>query len=431
MTINIENGTISCPCCCGAESLRKSQHEHLSYVCNACGVHFSEAVFARHEHFEFNGITCRAANQGKIAVSLPISSVESIPFEELQTIEFDAEFWSNAKSVTFFREILKRLDLGKSIAVQVPLLLKKGDGSVKIPMEWKCAVGFHWEAFFCFAHSLGCRSIVRKTINSTFGASNTNQCVNMQVLSKRDRYSLSVVMPVYNEHGTFLETFHKVEKKLKSLSGFNYEFIIIESASTDGTDMLVKEIEGKDGVTVIWQTSPRGKGAAVREGLDRATGDIVFIQDADDEYDVKDYDQLIAHLTQLRGAFVLGARDTSDWRMRAFEGNSFSSFIYNVGHIIFTRYLNFLIGTKLKDPFTMYKVFFRDCLHNTSLVCNRFDFDHELVIKLVRKGFIPDELQVAYTSRSHDDGKKVSILKDAVFWVTTDLKLRFSKLEKN
>jgi len=87
-----------------------------------------------------------------------------------------------------------------------------------------------------------------------------------------------------------------------------------------------------------------------------------------------------------------------------------------------------MYGQRIRDPFTMYNVFRRDCLHGLKFECNRFDFDFELVIKLVRKGYVPLEIPVNYWSRSLKQGKKVSVIKDPITWLWALIRFRFSRL---
>jgi glycosyltransferase involved in cell wall biosynthesis len=191
---------------------------------------------------------------------------------------------------------------------------------------------------------------------------------------------------------------------------------------------LVERYENTPGVIVIFEDRPRGKGSAVRAGLKRARGTIVLIQDADTEYDVDDYDALLEPILQYRRAFVLGSRHMGTWKMRRFADQPTVSAFFNFGHVIFRTALNLLYRQKLDDPFTMYKVFRRDCLHRLKLECNRFDFDFELVIKLLRKGYVPLEVPVNYTSRSFTEGKKVSAFRDPITWLRALVKYRFGSI---
>ncbi|HSW71121.1 MAG TPA: glycosyltransferase family 2 protein, partial [Gammaproteobacteria bacterium] len=97
----------------------------------------------------------------------------------------------------------------------------------------------------------------------------------------------------------------------------------------------------------------------------------------------------------------------------------------NFGHWCFTALINILYGLRLKDPFTMYKVFRADCLHGLKFKCNRFDFDCELLIKLVKNGYRPIEIPVNYRSRSFKEGKKVRVFRDPLTWLKTIIMNRF------
>ena len=237
---------------------------------------------------------------------------------------------------------------------------------------------------------------------------------------------LSIVMPAFNERATFEQTLNAVLEK--DCAGVDKEIVIVESNSTDGTRELVRKYEGRPGVTVILEDRPRGKGAAVRTGLARATGTLVLIQDADSEYDVNDYDALLEPLLTYRRAFVLGSRHMGRWKMRKFADQPGISAFFNFGHVLFRSALNVIYRQHIKDPFTMYKVFRRDCLHGLKLECNRFDFDFELVIKLLRKGYVPLEVPVNYASRSFRDGKKVSAWRDPLTWIRALVKYRFASI---
>lgn len=251
--------------------------------------------------------------------------------------------------------------------------------------------------------------------------------ISAHVGSQRDRPLLSIIMPVFNERATFNEAIERV--LAKDIPGIDKRILIVESNSTDGTKDLVAAYEGHENIDIIWQPAPKGKGHAVREGLAAATGDMILIQDADLEYDVNDYDALIEELRSWRASFVLGSRHTGERKIRKFYDTPFIADLFNVGHIFFTGLLNLLLQADIKDPFTMYKVFYRDCVHGLNFRCKRFDFDHELVVKLYRKGFHPIEIPVNYAARSFSEGKKVSILRDGMTWILTDFQLVREPLE--
>jgi hypothetical protein len=153
-----------------------------------------------------------------------------------------------------------------------------------------------------------------------------------------------------------------------------------------------------------------------------------MIQDADLEYDLNDYDSLLEPLVNNRALFVLGARHGGRWKMRQFTEQQGLSTFLNAGHVFFTTLINVLYRQQMSDPFTMFKLFRRDCLYGLEFACRRFDFDHELVIKLVRKGYRPLEIPVNYRSRSFKEGKKVRLIWDPLTWLWIDFKLRFTPL---
>jgi hypothetical protein len=237
---------------------------------------------------------------------------------------------------------------------------------------------------------------------------------------------VSIIVPVFNERATVGEMMHGL--MAKQLPGMRKEIIIVESNSTDGSRELVRGYEGHPDIKLLLQPAPRGKGHAVREGLRAATGDIVMIQDADLEYDFDDYDGLLAPIDHWQSMFVLGSRHHGGWKMRQFTDDPVAALVMNFGHSFFRSLINVALRTSIADPFTMFKVFRRDALHGLDFVCNRFDFDIELLMKLVRKGYVPLELPVNYASRSFAEGKKVSVTRDGLTWIWTILKARCSPI---
>jgi hypothetical protein len=238
----------------------------------------------------------------------------------------------------------------------------------------------------------------------------------------------SIVVPVFNEKETFPELMRGLLGKRLDHLGLQREIILVESNSTDGTRDQVAAFATTPGVKILWQGRPRGKGHAVREGFAAATGDIVLIQDADLEYDLDDYDVLLEPLLRDEAAFVLGSRHSGRVRMRQFTNQRLLGTVLDTAHLFFTGLINGLYGQNMKDPFTMFKVFRRDCLFGLDFECNRFDFDHELLIKLVLKGYRPLEIPVNYRSRSFKQGKKIRFFRDPPTWIAADLKYRLRPL---
>jgi glycosyltransferase involved in cell wall biosynthesis/SAM-dependent methyltransferase len=239
--------------------------------------------------------------------------------------------------------------------------------------------------------------------------------------------TLSVIVPAFNE----VKTFDLLMQALlhKSIPNLELEIIVVESNSTDGTRELALKYADHQRVKLILEDSPLGKGHAVRRGLMAASGQYVLIQDADLEYDLEDYDSLLEPLLAGRCAFVLGSRHggTNTWKIRRFTQQPVLGTFLNLGHYIFATILNLLLFTRLRDPFTMFKVFRRDCLYGLEFKCNRFDFDIELLMKLVRKGYRPIELPVNYRSRSFKEGKKVRIFRDPLTWLKALIWLSFCR----
>ncbi|GAC1461249.1 MAG: hypothetical protein PVSMB8_15870 [Vulcanimicrobiaceae bacterium] len=193
------------------------------------------------------------------------------------------------------------------------------------------------------------------------------------------RPRLSVIVPVYNERATFREVMDRLVAK--QIDGLDIEIIVVESNSTDGSRDEVISFAAHPRITVVLQDRPSGKGNAVRAGLERATGDIVLFQDADLEYEVDDYDDLVRPICMYQRNFVIGSRHVkgSAWKIRDFNDAPLLSQVFNVGHVAFLGLLNGIYGQSLDDPFSMFKVFRRDCIAGLDFECNRFDFDFEIV----------------------------------------------------
>ncbi|MDR3377122.1 MAG: glycosyltransferase [Verrucomicrobiae bacterium] len=247
--------------------------------------------------------------------------------------------------------------------------------------------------------------------------------------ARRPQPVLSVIVPAYNEMKTFATLMDSLLRK--EVPGLQMEIIIVESNSTDGTREAALKFQGHPRVKLVLEEEPRGKGHAVRSGLQAATGDYVLIQDADLEYDLEDYDVLLEQLLAGRSAFVLGSRHGGrhGLKMRQFAGQYGLSLFLNVGHWFFATLINLLFWQRLRDPFTMFKIFRRDCLYGLEFKCNRFDFDFELLIKLIRKGYQPTELPVNYRSRSFKEGKKVRMFRDPLTWLAVLADLRWMKFD--
>ncbi len=244
----------------------------------------------------------------------------------------------------------------------------------------------------------------------------------------RERKVLSVIVPVFNEAGTVAELLDRL--LAHPLGRLDLEVVIVESRSTDGSREIVSRYAADPRVRLVLEDRPRGKGHAVRAGFAAMTGDFVLIQDADLEYDLEDYDALLEPLLAGREAFVMGSRHGGrSWKIRSFGGQPVQAFVMNLGHWFFAAVVYALYGLALQDPVTMFKVFRRDCLYGLTFECNRFDFDFELLLKLVRKGYRPVEIPVNYRSRSFAEGKKVSMWRDPWTWMRALVKYRLTVID--
>jgi glycosyltransferase involved in cell wall biosynthesis len=241
--------------------------------------------------------------------------------------------------------------------------------------------------------------------------------------------SLSVIMPVYNEASTFEALLKKV---LAVRLPLKKEIIIIESNSTDGTRGIARKYQRmkglRDGIRVIYEQKPGGKGIAVRKGLKIARGDLVLIQDGDLEYDPKEYPLLIRPFLKENAQVVFGSRHLGmkKWKIRSYTKERAFAFFLNLGHVLYTSLFNILYGTDMTDPATMYKVFRRDLIRGVRFRTSGFDFDWELTAKLVKRGSRIREVAVSYRSRGRAEGKKIRFFRDGIRVFMAIIRFRLS-----
>ena len=203
---------------------------------------------------------------------------------------------------------------------------------------------------------------------------------------------LSVIVPVFNEAKSIREILEKISAVL-----IDKEIIVVDDASTDGTDRILRELHLKN-LKVIHHTSNRGKGAAFLTGLDNATGDYVVIQDADLEYDPSDYLKLFEAIKDEKADFVLGVR---------FKGGHQGLFIHRMGNKFLTWTFNVLFGVRLNDYATCYKLARRHTFEALNLKGRGFDIDVEIISKVVKKRLRLSEIPVEYFPRTYKQGKKI------------------------
>ncbi|MCX5809085.1 MAG: glycosyltransferase family 2 protein [Proteobacteria bacterium] len=261
---------------------------------------------------------------------------------------------------------------------------------------------------------------------------------------------LSIVIPAYNERNFIEEVVRRVMD-----APYDKEIIIVDDGSTDGTREILKKIancelriancelrkdrtgepanrrigveeqrtesrEHLNEVKVIFHEKNMGKGGAVRNGVSAAKGDIIIIQDADLEYDPKDYPRLLEPILEGKADVVYGSR---------FLGgpHRVHYFWHYVGNMLITLVSNMSTDLNLTDMETGYKVFKREVFQGIEIKSNRFGFEPEITAKVARKGCVIYEVPISYYGRSYEEGKKIT-WKDGVKAVFTILKYKwFSK----
>jgi glycosyltransferase involved in cell wall biosynthesis len=223
---------------------------------------------------------------------------------------------------------------------------------------------------------------------------------------------LSVIIPVYNEVGNIEEILRRVKATNKA-----DEILVVDDGSQDGTRDILKNLDGKDTVRVILHEKNQGKGAAVRTGMDSARGEILLIQDADLEYDPRDYATLLQPLDEGIADVVYGSRFLGGPRRVAM-------YWHMVANKMLTFMTNILYNTILSDMETGYKVFRRKVVDGMKLRSKRFDFEPEFTAKVLKRHYRIYEVPISFNPRDYSQGKKIK-LKDAFEAVWTLLKYRF------
>jgi glycosyltransferase involved in cell wall biosynthesis len=226
--------------------------------------------------------------------------------------------------------------------------------------------------------------------------------------------TLTVIVPVYNERATVAEIVRRVRAAEVPLT---VDVVVVDDGSDDGTDKVLAAIEDST-VRVVTHEKNKGKGAAIRTGLEHARGDLVVIQDADLEYDPDDWPRLLEPVLKHKAVVVYGSRFTGERKNMLplhWLGNRFLSLVTNV-----------LYSSTLSDMETCYKLFDRRVLDGVTVVSNRFDFEPEITAKVLRRGYRIYEVPISYAGREVDEGKKIT-WRDGIGALKALVKYRFTR----
>ncbi len=231
----------------------------------------------------------------------------------------------------------------------------------------------------------------------------------------RTDYTLSVLMPVYNEVKTLIEIIERVREV-----EVPKEIVLVDDGSTDGTrDLLRDKVEGQyPDVRVFYHEKNRGKGAAVRTAIEKCTGDFVIIQDADLEYDPREYFVLLEPILDGRADVVFGSRFLGGGAHRV------HLFWHRVINGMLTTLSNMMTNLNLTDMEVCYKVFKAEVIKGIRLRSNRFEFEPEITAKVAKKRCRVYEVPISYSGRDYEEGKKIG-WRDGVQALWTIFKYKF------
>ncbi len=227
---------------------------------------------------------------------------------------------------------------------------------------------------------------------------------------------LSIIIPIYNEKKTIQALIEKVRRA--DVLGLSKELILVDDGSDDGTRDILKKINN---AKVFFHETNKGKGAAVRTGLQHARGDIVLIQDADLEYDPNDYSALLAPLIAKKTDVVYGSRFV---KSKMFPKNMY--YTHCLGNMVLTGMTNMLYSANLSDMETCYKAMRKEAVKGLELSSVGYDIEPELTAKILKKGISIHEVPIQFEPRSFEEGKKIN-WKDGLAAAWTLVKYRFKE----
>lgn len=226
---------------------------------------------------------------------------------------------------------------------------------------------------------------------------------------------LSIIIPVFNEVNSLEALVEQVEEV--DFCGCEKELILVDDFSTDGSREILKNMENKH--LVLYHEKNKGKGAAIRTAVEKASGDIIVIQDADLEYSPKDYNNLLPLILEDKADVVYGSRFLNS------ENNKNFMLKNLIGNKVLTLMFNVLFGSKITDMETCYKAFKKDIIKSVTIKSDRFDFEPEITAKVLKKKARLVEVPISYSGRGHEEGKKIG-WKDGIQAIKTIIKFRFT-----
>jgi len=231
---------------------------------------------------------------------------------------------------------------------------------------------------------------------------------------------LSIIVPVRNERQTVIPLIARVQAVD---CGMPKEIIVVDGASTDGTREALQALAPADDLVLVLEDAARGKGRAVRTGFERATGDIVMVQDADLELDPSEIPALLAPIIEGRTRVVFGSRFKG-------RGRGPTPLVGYAGNFVLTAVASLLFRARLTDLLTCYKVLRSDLARSLDLRCNGFDLDAEIACRALRAGEHIVEVPVTYAPRGVEEGKKLS---PSVGWsvLRAIVRVRFDRVPRS
>jgi len=233
---------------------------------------------------------------------------------------------------------------------------------------------------------------------------------------------LTIIIPVFNEKKTISEIIKRVIKV--EIPDFEKEIVIVDDGSTDGTiEHIEKSIRGTN-IKFLKHKKNQGKGAAIKTGVSKATGDYIIIQDADLEYNPKDIERLTIPIKDKISQVVYGTR-LHRWPNLARDEKTLQFLVHYFGNRFLSLLTSILYGQWITDMETCYKLFPRKALTLVELNSKGFNFEPEITAKLMKMGYKILELPITTNPRSYEEGKKLNTIKDGTIALYTLLKYRF------